>query len=48
MTAYLRDDVGKTALKRKSIAENPLQAAPVRFSRSRLRTHNIGAGVLSR
>jgi hypothetical protein len=46
MTAYVRDDVGKTALKRKIASENPHQSAPIRISRSRPRSQNIWAEVL--
>jgi hypothetical protein len=46
MTAYLRNDPGKTALKRKSIAKNPHQSAPIRISRSHLHSQNIWAELL--
>jgi hypothetical protein len=41
MTAYLRYDVGKTALKRKITPKNPHQSAPIRISRGRLHSQNI-------
>jgi hypothetical protein len=43
MTAFLRDYVGKTALKRKSTTENHHQSAPIRISRSRLCSLTIWA-----
>jgi hypothetical protein len=46
MTAYLRDEAGKTALKRKSPPKNPHQSAPIRISSSRRRSQSIWAEVL--
>jgi hypothetical protein len=47
MTAYLRDGVGKTALKRKITPKNPHQLPAIRISSSRLPSQTIWAAVLS-